>query len=70
MDPDPNWICIHELSGSGSVFPIWIWIQTRAVDQHSFYADPDLDPAVFMIENPDPDQDPDPDPGPGKEKKL
>ena len=40
------------------------------MDQHSFYADPDLDPAVFMIENPDPDQDPDPDPGPGKEKKL
>ena len=32
----------------------------RAVDPHSFYADPD--PAVFL--NADPDPDPDPGPGP------
>ena len=36
-----------------------VW--TRAVDSHSFYADPD--PAVFL--NTDPNPDPDPDPGPG-----
>ena len=35
----------------------------RAVDPHSFYADPDPDPAVFL--NTDPDPDPDPDPGLG-----
>ena len=34
---------------------------TRAVDPHSFYADPD--PAVFL--NADPDPDPGPGPGPG-----
>ena len=33
------------------------------MDPHSFYADPDLDPAVFL--NANPDQDPDPGPGPG-----
>ena len=32
---------------------------TRAVDPHSFYADPDPDPAVFF------NADTDPDPGPG-----
>ena len=32
-------------------------LSTRAVDPHSFYADPD--PAVFL------NADPDPDPGPG-----
>ena len=33
----------------------------RAVDPHSFYADPD--PAVFLNADPDPDLDPDPGPG-------
>ncbi len=36
------------------------WNKARAVDPHSFYADPD--PAVFL--NADPDPDPDPGPGP------
>ena len=36
-------------------------VGARAVDPHSFYADPD--PAVFL--NADPDPDPDPDPGLG-----
>ena len=31
---------------------------TRAVDPHSFYADPD--PAVFLNVDPDPDPDPGP----------
>ena len=35
-------------------------LQGRAVDPHSFYADPD--PAVFL--NADPDPDPDTGPGP------
>ena len=35
-------------------------VPNRAVDPHSFYADPD--PAVFL--NADPDPDPDPGPGP------
>ena len=37
---------------------------SRAVDPHSFYADPDPDPAVFF--NADPDPDPGPDPGPAE----
>ena len=36
--------------------------QYRAVDPHSFYADPDPDSAVFL--NADPDPDPSPGPGP------
>ena len=35
-------------------------VYNRAVDPHSFYADPDSDPAVFLNE----DLDPDPGPGP------
>ena len=38
-------------------------LKTRAVDPHSFYADPD--PAVFLNADPDPDPVSDPDPGPG-----
>ena len=41
--------------GTGSVL-------SRAVDPHSFSADPAPDPAVFL--NTDPDPDPDPGPGP------
>ena len=33
--------------------------ESRAVDPHSFYADPDPEPAVFL------NADPDPGPGPG-----
>ena len=33
----------------------------RAVDPHSFYADPN--PAVFLNADPHPDPDPDPSPG-------
>ena len=40
-------------------------LQYRAVDPHSFYADPDPDPAVFLNEDPDPDPGPGPGPGPG-----
>ena len=35
---------------------------SRAVDPHSFYADPNPDPAVFL--NADPDSGPGPGPGP------
>ena len=43
-------MCVAEL--------VRLWsTQARAVDPHSFYADPD--PAVFL------NADPDPDPGPG-----
>ena len=35
------------------------YVETRALDPHSFYADPDLDPAVLR------NADGDPDPGPG-----
>ena len=38
--------------------------RSRAVDPHSFYADPDLDPDPAVFLNADPDPDPDPGPGP------
>ena len=43
-------------------------VDSRAVDPHYFFANPDPDPAVFLNANPDPDPggemnaDPDPDP--------
>ena len=46
----------HTIPAEGSIYG-------RAVNQHSFYADPD--PAVFLNADPDPDSDLDPDPGPG-----
>ena len=44
--------------------PIWI----RAVDPHSFFADPD--PDVFLNADPDPDPDADPDPDPDADPDL
>ena len=42
------------------------------MDPQSFFADPDPDPAVFLIEDPDPDTDPDPvaDPAPALFYKI
>ena len=59
MEPDLNYIRSDPQQLTG-----------RAVDPHSFYADPDPAPAVFL------NADPDPDPGPGpaepnlKRKKI
>ena len=39
-----------------------IFLRRRAVEPHSFYADPD--PAVFLKADPDPDPGPGPGPGP------
>ena len=61
-------MCVHYNEGTSNRG----YNKTRAVDPHSFYADPD--PAVFLDADPDlavflnADPDPDPDPGPGPAK--
>ena len=58
VDPDPHRSALIFPPGSGSGSRrVNLSTKTRAVDPHSFYADPD--PADFL------NADPDPDPGPG-----
>ena len=42
------------LKQSSSMYLSLLLNKTRAVDPYSFYAEPDLDPAVFLIADPDP----------------